>query len=583
MADKNEDARRSGNTRRAFLYGAGAAGAALATDATVSAVPSRGAKIAWAQEADVVVVGSGAAGLSAAIAAVRGGAKVIVLEGAPVVGGTTLRSSGGYWIPNNLHMRAKNIADSREAAIDYMARVSYPVTYRPDMAHHGLDEFSYGLIEAFYDNAAPVTDELHESGILKSQILPVSDYLEVPQNKAPVGRCLVPVKPDGAIGMGIEMIRQFRSWLTANNVPILIKHRVERVIKNGEGEIVGVAASTDKGETLIRARKAVIFGSGGYAHNVDLLQTFQLGPVYGGCAVPTARGDFINIGIEAGAALGNMASAWRSQVFLEQALQNRSVSKSLEFPPGDSMIFVSKYGRRVVNEKRDYNARSRIHYIWDPVKGEYANQFLFMIYDRRTAELFAGDMLLPEPGTTAPFVISASDMPGLAKAIQERLASLKDKIGDYRLAPDFVDALTAQVTLFNADARTGEDSQFQRGGQFYDVDWHRNYMSPERKDTKWPPNPGPNYTMYPFDKNGPYFAIILAPGLLDTNGGPVINAKSQVLSPRGKPISGLYGAGNCIANPGAQGYWGAGSTLGPAITFGTIAGRNAAGEPIKAA
>ena len=105
--------------------------------------------------------------------------------------------------------------------------------------------------------------------------------------------------------------------------------------------------------------------------------------------------------------------------------------------------------------------------------------------------------------------------------------------------------------------------------------------SVERTDTRWPHNPGPNFTMYPLSDNGPYHAIIVGAGMLDTNGGPIINARAQVLDTHGRPIPGLYGAGNCVASPVGQGYWGAGSTLGPALTFGTLAGRNAAAESLK--
>jgi len=109
------------------------------------------------------------------------------------------------------------------------------------------------------------------------------------------------------------------------------------------------------GPVFIRAKRAVIFGSGGYTQNSEMMLNHQPGPIFGGCAVPTNQGDLINIGIRAGTKLGNMVNAWRAQLVVEEALQVRSVSRDIWQPPGDSMILVNKYGTRVVDEKRNYH------------------------------------------------------------------------------------------------------------------------------------------------------------------------------------------------------------------------------------
>jgi len=114
----------------------------------------------WDYETDVVVVRSGAAAHSAAITARSRGAEVIMVEKAPLYGGTTLRSGGGFWIPNNRFQREKGIEDKKEDAIRYMARYSFPQLYNPDDSHLGLPENEYNLITTYYDTAWQMVDYL---------------------------------------------------------------------------------------------------------------------------------------------------------------------------------------------------------------------------------------------------------------------------------------------------------------------------------------------------------------------------------------------------------------------------------------
>lgn len=135
------------------------------------------------------------------------------------------------------------------------------------------------------------------------------------------------------------------------------------------------------------------------------------------------------------------------------------------------------------------------------------------------------------------------------------------------------------MTRFNEFAKNGKDEDFHRGEYTYDREWTT--FPPTVPGAPWPPEGSRNYCMYPLSDHGPYYAVILGAGTLDTNGGPVIDSRAQVLDVRGNPIPGLYGAGNCIASPTANAYWGAGSTIGPAMTFGHIAGIHAVAEPVK--
>jgi hypothetical protein len=317
----------------------------------------------------------------------------------------------------------------------------------------------------------------------------------------------------------------------------------------------------------------VIFGTGGFAHNTDLIRIHQRF-LYGACAKPTSTGDFIAIAADAGAKMGDLQTAWRSQVVLEEALTNRVLPLGVVYLPGDSMILVNKYGDRVVNEKRDYNDRTRAHFVYDPVREEYPHQFLFMIFDERSLDAFAGSVPFPEDRRSVHYIVEGANLGELTGKIQERLTQLSSKIGRVELAPTFSARLASTTARYNEYAKEGKDPDFLRGAQAYDQVWHR-FFSPRRKDSKFSENNLPNVTMYPLAGSGPYYAIILAAGALDTNGGPMINEHAQVLAADGAAIPGLYGAGNCIASPSREAYFGAGGTIGLAMTFAYIAANHA--------
>jgi succinate dehydrogenase/fumarate reductase flavoprotein subunit len=541
----------------------------------------------WDYETDVLVIGSGAAAHSAAIAARSKGADVTMLEKMASHGGTTMRSGGGFWIPNNRFQRESGVVDSKQDATRYMARYSYPHLFDPADPHLGLPDHEYELISSYYDHASETVDFLEGVGAVKAiQEInwtgkPQIDYQEgIPENKCIRGRVLYAQDPQGKMSYGVELIRQMHEWAMAHDIPLMLNHRCSRILIDSDGAVVGVEATTAHGRHVsFRARKAVIFGSGGYTHNADLMLRLQRGPHFGGCASPGNTGDFFYLATEIGAMPANTAGAWRSELVLEQALADAEGSHNVFYVLGDSMLEVNKYGVRVMDEKRNYTDRTMVHFVWDPNRAEWTNMLIFYVYDDRTASLWQGFPPLPPQGAVAPYVITADTLDELAAAIEERVKSLAPHIGGFGLDASFRTNLHRTVERYNEFATTGVDEDFQRGEFAYDREWTT--FPPVVPGAEWPPPGSKNVTMYPLSPKGPYHAIILAAGTLDTNGGPMVDGKARVLDTHGKPIPGLYGAGNCIASPTANAYWGAGSTIGPALTFGHLAGMHAADEPAK--
>jgi 3-oxosteroid 1-dehydrogenase len=598
-------------SRRGFLKASGVGAAAAATGsigAVAFSASQAAAQGSWDAEHDIVVVGSGNAAFAAAITARNESNDVAMFEKGAYVGGTTLISGGGAWFPNNHLMQRDGHDDPKEDAIRYMTRYSLPHLYNPNDPQYGLSDEDYALFSTYYDRSAEVTQYLEDTGAItweygqgfgpnfdQVQI----DYMEMyEENVQPTHRTLHPKKDEGVPGSGGDMIGGYQAWCEENGVPIHLNHRVENVITNSTGQVIGVevsvndpAAATESTpgatpvaprQTLaIRARKGVIFGSGGFARNEDMMRHLMPAPYYGGCSAPTNEGDLLRMATSLGAKLGNLHNVWRNEGLFEQAVASTGAYNCVWFYNGDSFFMVNKTGKRFVNEKRNYQDRPMAHLDWDANEGDWKSRLSFFVYDQRMQDNWGGQFPLPADPTTAPYIVMGDTIEELADAIEERVESLREVTGNVSLHPDFKANLAAELEKFNEFARTGEDKDFQRGQYEYDLTIPMGPFSPTEETTPYPSDDQPNVAMYPLREDGPFYAFIVTAAAVDTSGGPVINPDAQIVRWDGSAIEGLYGAGNCIANPGVNAYWGGGATIGNGHVWGYSAAMHASAQPEK--
>ena len=541
----------------------------------------------WDVETDVVVVGAGFAGLVAAAIARGRGADVTVLESDHEIGGMMRISSGEYWIPNNACMRDAGIADPRDDCLKLMARLSYPTHFDPSSPTLGLLPSVYKTFETYYDTADAACSELDEIGAMGSVfsdgVTPdgafhpmghLEYHAELPENKVEYGRALM-AKTGGIHGPGQGQATIDLLVAHAGRVGIDIRtdHAVEEVYTNSDGAVVGVLAASELGGVSVRARKGVIFASGGFFHNEQMRTELLRGTVWGVTAPSTNTGVALRVGQTLGARTENTDSLWWGQQAIEQVMDAHRADVMAFWLYGDSMVLVNRRGHRVVNEKAHYNERGRIHTVYDATTKAYENNVLIQVYDDAVANNPEGGVKypVPYPGESSEHILTGATLEELAGAVDERLAKLSARTGGARLAADFAANLAATIARFNEFAKTGHDLDFGRGEA--PAEHGYSVMGLTR---------GVNRTMYPFAESGPYYAVLLGAAGFDTNGGPTINDKAQFVRWDGEPIPGLYGAGNAIASPTHGAYWSGGATLGNALVWGYHAGLNAAAEPVKA-
>lgn len=528
---------------------------------------------------DVLIIGAGAAGMAAALSAHAAGAEVTLVEKGDRLGGTAAVSGGIIWAANNPRMQAAGMADSEDDALAYFGSLD-----------HG--EMDADVLGAFVREAPNALAFLEDAGALAVSILPSYPdyYLDRPGAKPEGGRALdnelfdfttlgpwaQKVYSDGVIqrmmlretplggssgfvdpaelkrradadlrGFGQAMVGRMLAACLARGIEPELGMKAERLIVE-TGRVVGVEFA---GGRSIRAERGVILATGGFEWNESLKKTFLRGPLDMPASPPGNTGDGLKLAMSVGAGLGNMTSAWWVPTLSIGGAQwpggeQRASPVLIERTLPHSLL-VNRAGRRFCNEANNYSSLAGAFHLFDPATYDYPNNPAWLVFDAQYRARYP-------LGTVMPF----DPLPD-AVFVADTLEELAAKIG--------VDAaaLVQTVERFNAHAANAEDPDFGRGVSKYD------HFYGDRS------RPGAAATLGPLVE-GPFHAVELKLGALGTNGGAKTNAAAQVLDVDGEPIPGLYGAGNVIACPTGSVYAGAGGTLGPALTFGCIAGRAAA-------
>ncbi len=531
---------------------------------------------------DVVILGSGAAGLVAAIAASDEGADVGVFEKSELLGGTSAMSGGIVWMPNNHLQSEAGKEDSRQDALDYLGALALGqidsdmaatfVDEGPQMLQY-LDEntpCSFHLLATYPDyhpehpGGKPEGGRSIDNGLFPYPSLgdwadrirnqrganPVM-LIETPLGGAtemPPAETIGKRMQDGENGMGLGLVGALLKGCLDRGVEPSTRAKAEHLLIE-DGRVVGVEITNGDETQLIEARKAVIIATGGFEWNEELCRTFLRGPMTAPAGSPENTGDGLVMAMEAGARLGNMRNAWWVPVTRipgEEQFGAPSVHLILLERTRPGSLMVNSTGKRFCNEAGNYNSMGGVFHEFDPTAFDYPNLPAWLIFDH--AHKMRYDVAGAPPGAEVPAWMRSGD-------------SIEALAAEVAVDPE---TLAATLGRFNEYASKGEDPDFGRGESAYDT-----FNGDQSL-------PGVQATLAPLA--GPFYAIPIELGSLGTNGGPKTDTRGRVLSLAGGVIPGLYAAGNAMAAATGMVYGGAGGTLGPAMTFGYIAGRNAAAE-----
>ncbi|OYD55177.1 3-oxosteroid 1-dehydrogenase [Thauera propionica] len=556
---------------------------------------------------DLLVVGSGAGGLSTAITAKKHGLDVVVIEKEDVFGGTTAFSGGVLWIPGNPHAKKAGIQDSREAAVEYMKNETgafYDAVAAeafldagPEMVEFFERETAVKFVPTLYPDYHPTVPGGVDIG--RSILAAPFDIRALGEH---MGRLRPPLETITFIGMmfnssnadlkhffnatkslksftyvarrlatHVKELALYRRGInvTSGNalaarlakscldlgIPIYTRTGAKELALH-DGRIVGALADGPDGNTVhITARRGVVLACGGFSHDVARIRKAYPHLQRGGehlSPVPAGNtGDGARMAEQVGGVVEIRypnASAWMPVSRVPLGKGRFGVFPHLldRYKPG--IIGVTRKGKRFCNESESYHDVGAA--MIEACKDEKETA-MWLVCDQATLSKYGLGYVKPAPMPVGKFLRNGYLIKG------DTLAELARNAG--------IDAegLEKTVAAYNQGAAGGHDLQFGRGTTAF----NRYLADPENK---------PNPCVAPVGK-GPYYAIKVVMGDLGTFDGIRTSVVGEVLDDTGAPIPGLFSVGNDRASVMGGNYPGAGITLGPIMTFGYITGRHIAG------
>jgi 3-oxosteroid 1-dehydrogenase len=557
---------------------------------------------------DVLVIGSGGGGMTAALAAEAAGLDTLVIEKSPQFGGSTALSGGGIWVPGAPSQRQQGYSPDPDETFRYLKEITgglvsdarlrtyvdaapkmmefleqrskwFEFVWKPGYADY-YPELPGGSAQGSTINVPAI--DLRKLGALETELLTplalapkgiwfapkdLRLFYQVRQNwrgKAVLVKLIyrmvrAHVLGDRMAAIGQSLAARMRLALRDHNIPLWLGSPMTELITDSDGadsRVVGAVVERDGRAQRIGARRGVIIAAGGFDHDMEWrrkeVPEFEKDWSFGN---PAASGDGIRAGEKVGAATDLIDEAWW---FPAMCWPDGRLQFMLNERMMPSQFVVNGAGQRFINEAAPY--MDFAHAMIDGQRRGVTHVPCWLITDMQSFHRYVVGGHLPIPKIPFAPVPTGWKLPQawLESGIVKQADTVEGLAAQIDVPPV---ALRQTAERFNELARQGHDDDFNRGDSAYD-----NYYGD-------PTLPNPN--LHPLGK-GPYLAFQIILGDLGTSGGLLTDEFARVLRPDGSTIDGLYAVGNASAAVMGRSYAGAGATIGPAMTFGYVAARHIA-------